>query len=238
MPSGPRSRRRTSLLVAVPVAVLTVAAGTWVALDGPGSPAGAGATPTAGVSPSAGPVGSPSASAVDPTASPSDPAPAAPTDGGPSPSAPAAVPSSAADPPPAPSAEPTVQAEPEEPVPVAAGVELTVVGLERVAGEAAGPGERAGPAVRVTVRVTNGGPAPLDLASAVVNAYVGPELVPASGLSGPGAQPFPPSAAPGGSADGVFVFLLPEGVGGAVRTEVYSVPGAPVLVVDAPLPAA
>lgn len=100
-------------------------------------------------------------------------------------------------------------------VPVVDGVaasdqaEVRVTGMEAVDGEARGIGEIAGPAVRFTVSVTNNTGAAIDLGSAVVMVESGDERLPATELSGPGAEPFPPAVEPGETVSGAFVFLIP-----------------------------
>ncbi len=81
--------------------------------------------------------------------------------------------------------------------------------LEAVDGEATGPGEIAGPAVRVTVVATNGTSEPVLLDSVVVDFVYGPDRTSASPLSGPGAERFSGRLAPGDTATGVYVFDVP-----------------------------
>jgi hypothetical protein len=89
------------------------------------------------------------------------------------------------------------------------GVTATVTSLEAVQGKAQGVGEVAGPAVRVTLQVTNGSSKQIDTDLALVNLYSGSDQAPASELSGPGAKRFPSTLAAGKSADGVLVFNVP-----------------------------
>ena len=95
-----------------------------------------------------------------------------------------------------------------EPAKLDRGVEVQVVKHESVKGVARGAGERAGPAVRFTVELTNGTSKELDLRAVTVTAYVGPKRIPANELSGPGTKPFPQSVAAGKTATGILVFRM------------------------------
>lgn len=101
----------------------------------------------------------------------------------------------------------------------AAGVTARVAQVEDVVGEAVLPGEVGGPAVRVHVEVVNGTTAPLDLSVALLNAYTGPDLAPATELSAPGPVPFPASVAPGGTAKAAFVLRMDPAERSQVRLE-------------------
>jgi hypothetical protein len=85
-----------------------------------------------------------------------------------------------------------------------------VTRIEAVQGVANGPGEIAGPALRFTIGITNSTGRAVDLSNTVVNAYSGPDGVPATQLESPGGVAFPRSVAAGHSAVGVFVFTVPE----------------------------
>lgn len=89
------------------------------------------------------------------------------------------------------------------------GVSIEVTQMEAVDGEALGIGEIAGPAVRFTVSVTNGGNGTLDLGGVVVTVEAGDEALPCTELSGPNAIPFPASVDAGQTATGSFVFRIP-----------------------------
>ncbi len=81
-------------------------------------------------------------------------------------------------------------AAPDQTVQAPDGVTVRLAQVEHVEGEAVAAGETSGPAVRLTVEVTNGTDAPLDLSYAVVNAYTGEDRAPAGRLVQPGGQPF------------------------------------------------
>lgn len=152
----------------------------------------------------------PGATASSPSASPSatDPSPSGSASPGPSaaatePGDPATVPGGGFDP----STEPAVGLD--DPAAFESGVTARLDELEAVQGEAQGPGEVSGPAVRVTIELTNGTGAAIALDRTVINVYGGPEQTPGSPLSGPGVDEFSGSLAAGGSATGVYVFALP-----------------------------
>ncbi|WP_298459555.1 hypothetical protein [uncultured Cellulomonas sp.] len=229
-----RPSRTRALLIALAAVVLVVAVAltVWRATASPDAAPGAAPDPSSSAtteatpsptgaptpSPTGPPAGSPApeasagAGAVDPAA------PAAPADG--------QVPAFA-DP---------VPSEIESPVDVTEGVAVTVSALEAVDGDGVGPGEIDGPAVRFTVSVVNSTSQEVSLTSAAVNAYFGESLTPGIQLSGSGARALPAAVPPGGTVDGVYVFLLPEDRT-PTRVEVFSVPQAAVVVAQAPTPA-
>ncbi|MGY1649770.1 hypothetical protein [Geodermatophilus sp. SYSU D01119] len=114
------------------------------------------------------------------------------------------------------------------------GVTATVEDLEAVRGSAQGPGQVAGPAVRVTVRIVNGTDAPLSLDAVAVDVTSGPDATPASPLEDPSAAPFAGTAGPGESAVGVYVFTVPEDRRDALTVAVGYQAGAPYLVFTGP----
>lgn len=89
-------------------------------------------------------------------------------------------------------------------------VRVALTKVESVDGQAIQPGEVAGPALRVTVTLTNGSNQPLNTDLVVVNAYVGPERAPAGTLIQPGGLPMSGTVAPGGSTYGIYLFVVPE----------------------------
>ncbi|MCZ2810483.1 hypothetical protein O2W15_03445 [Modestobacter sp. VKM Ac-2979] len=221
VPSGAArwSRRRTWSLLAALVVVVAVAS-AFLALGDRRAPgdvtspvAGSTAATTAGPAPGA---TDPASGATDPSAPSSDTAAPA---GGP--------PASAADPvtiaQELPPDLPAVALE--EPVPVD-GLTIEVASIEGIDGQATGPGNIAGPAVRVTVRVTNDSSADVSLDAVVVNLFHGPEATPASPLEDPSQEPFSGALRPGASADGVYVFTLATGDRDSVTVQVGHAPGA------------
>lgn len=86
-------------------------------------------------------------------------------------------------------------------------VTARITGIRAVQGKPRLPGEVAGPAIAVTVSLSNGTRKRIAIDS-VVNAYYGPDLTPALVISGPPTSPFGSSLAPGKSALGVSTFTV------------------------------
>ncbi len=146
-------------------------------------------------------------------------------------------------PPPPPTPEPTGPTEAADELPprltpvalteeaaVGDGVTATVEDLEAIEAGSQGPGQVAGPAVRVTVRITNGTDAPVSLDAVAVDLSHGPDAVPASPLDDPTSAPFTGTAGPGADATGVYVFSVSEGQRDALTLAVGYQAGAPYLV--------
>lgn len=110
------------------------------------------------------------------------------------------------------------------------GVSASLVSLDAIEGTATGPGNIAGPALRITVRIENGTDQPVSLGGVVVDLASGRDLVPASPLDDPSAAPFAGTVAPGEHADGVYVFTIPEEDRGSVTVSVGYQAGAPLMV--------
>ncbi len=117
---------------------------------------------------------------------------------------------------PRPTAPPVSLTAPATPV---AGVTARLARIEKVQGVSTLPGEIAGPSLRVTVEYDNQTNAAVDLRGAVVNLYAGRDLAPAIMLTQPGAKAFPASVAAGATAQGVFVFNVPNALRSQVRVE-------------------
>lgn len=109
-------------------------------------------------------------------------------------------------------------------------VTVSLTGIEAIQGTASGPGDVAGPALRVTVRLGNGTADPLDLLSVSVGMTYGAAATPASPLGDPSAGGFAGALTPGGSATGVYVFRVPADARDAVTVSVGYQPGAPYAV--------
>jgi hypothetical protein len=109
------------------------------------------------------------------------------------------------------------------------GVTATLTGIEAIQGTASGPGNVAGPALRVTVRIQNGTADAVSLDAVAVNMYYDADRTPASPLEDPSQRPISGSVAPGQSADGVYVFTVPKSHRDAVTVEVGYQPGAPYM---------
>src|SRR3712207_9591951 len=87
---------------------------------------------------------------------------------------------------------------------------VTLPAIEGIEGTAVGPGNIAGPALRVTVRVENGTAEPVALGGVAVNLAYGPDRTPASPLDDSSRRPFATMVEPGQSAEGVYVFTVPR----------------------------
>jgi hypothetical protein len=98
---------------------------------------------------------------------------------------------------------------PSTPADVGGGVRLTLAGSRAVTVTGQGPGELSGPALAVTLRVANGSARPFALDGVTVSASIRDEE--ASPSASPPARPLSGSLRAGGTADGVYVFVLPEG---------------------------
>ena len=89
------------------------------------------------------------------------------------------------------------------------GVTVTLERVERVEAQASGPGEVSGPALALTVAVTNGGTGALTLDDVVVNLY-GQDGAPGSLFSAePRTRPLAGELAPGARATGTYVLSVP-----------------------------
>jgi hypothetical protein len=115
------------------------------------------------------------------------------------------------------------------------GVSATLPTIEAIQGSATGPGNISGPAIRVTVRLANGTGEPVSLDGVAVNMYYGADLTPASPLEDPSQRPFSGTVAPGGTADGIYVFTVPSGSRDAVTVEVGYQAGAPFMTWSGPV---
>ncbi len=202
--------QRRLLLGAAAVLVAAVVAGLVRAFSGDD---GAGATP---------PAAEPSATAA-PTPAEVELAPTAPT---PEPTGP----TSDADA--LPPSLPAVGLD--QPAAVGNGITAMVSSLEAIDGTAQGPGNVTGPALRATVRITNGTAGPVSLDAVVVDLATGADLSPASPLDDPSQRPFSGTVAPGDTAEGVYVFTVPVDDRAAVTLSVGYQAGAPFLVFTGP----
>jgi hypothetical protein len=110
------------------------------------------------------------------------------------------------------------------------GITAEVVSLEAVEGSGQGPGQIAGPALRATVRITNGTTGPVSLDGVAVDLAHGTELAPASPLEDPSRAPFSGTVQPSESAVGVYVFTVPADDRELVQLTVGYQAGAPFMV--------
>lgn len=125
----------------------------------------------------------------------------------------------------------------DEPAPAVEGVVAEVTAIEAVTAGGDIPGEPSGPAVQVTLRLTNGSDQAIDTAGAnVTMTYGGDDRLPASGITGEGTSIWPESIPAGGSADAVFQFAVPSSPEGDVRVIVDILASAPNVIFVGPRP--
>ncbi|OMQ16485.1 hypothetical protein A7K94_0202175 [Modestobacter sp. VKM Ac-2676] len=115
------------------------------------------------------------------------------------------------------------------------GLVATLPAVEAIQGTAVGPGNVAGPAVRVTVRLDNGTDDAVSLGGTAVNMYYGPERTPASPLEDPSRRPFGGVLAAGDTADGVYVFSIPADARSTVTIEIGYEAGANLMLFSGPI---
>lgn len=109
------------------------------------------------------------------------------------------------------------------------GVALRVTRVEPVRGVARGPGEIAGPAVRMTFTLVNHGSDDLPLDGVVVAVSYGGAHTPATALTGPGVREFGGTLGAGDAATGRYVFAIPEAARGRVRVVTSYGSGVPAV---------
>jgi hypothetical protein len=115
------------------------------------------------------------------------------------------------------------------------GIVATLPRIEAIEGTAVGPGNIAGPALRVTVRIANGTAEDVPLEGVAVNMYYGADRTPASPLDDPSRRPFGGLVSAGDSAEGIYVFSVPADARDAVTIEVGYQAGAPLLLFTGPV---
>jgi hypothetical protein len=115
------------------------------------------------------------------------------------------------------------------------GIVAALPKIDAIEGTGTGPGNIAGPALRVTVRIKNGTSEAVSLGGVAVNMSYGADKTPASPLDDPSRQPFDGMLAAGASADGVYVFSVPKDARGTVTVEVGYQAGAPLLLFTGPV---
>ena len=208
-PEGPRRWWVTRRWWLIGAAVVVVAGLVWLVAAGAfgGSPGTA--TPTAGATASQNP---------NPTATPV-----------PEPSVPS--PTATGSPTVVPTQKPTsVKTGLDGKVETTPGVTASVKSVEAVQGEARGPGEIAGPALRITVNIKNGSDKSIRTELGLINVYYGKDRRPAGTLSGPGVAPFPAEIAAGGSGTGTAVFTVPKSSRSLIEVEFSYSTDAPVVI--------
>ncbi len=125
----------------------------------------------------------------------------------------------------------------DEPAPAVQGVVAEVTAIESTTAGNDIPGEPSGPAISVTVRLTNGSDETVDTAGANVTlTYGGDDRLPAAGLTGDGTTVWPATIPAGGQADAVFQFAVPSSPEGDVRVIVDILAAEPNVVFVGPRP--
>lgn len=229
LPVDPR-RRILLLLGAVAVLVLAVLLVVRLTGDAPttvGSTAGPTADPGGVPTPTASPAPDPSSTAVVPgDGGPAEPAPTAAPTPGPTLSGPVGELAATVG---------EIEAGQDHLAPVEAGeiaqtptgVTVSLDAVERVDAQASGPGEIAGPALALTVTLTNGSAGTLTLDDVVVNLY-GQEGAPGSLFpSEPRTRPLAGELAPGARSTGTYVVSVPSSSSGRVIASVFVGAGVP-----------
>jgi hypothetical protein len=112
------------------------------------------------------------------------------------------------------------------------GLTVRLVELTSVTGEATGPGQVAGPAIRVTVEVANTTDRTLSLAQTMVDLSHGEDRVPGMPLSGPGVTELPDSLPPGANSTASVVFGVPLDRRDQIRVVIRDNVDAPVIVFE------
>lgn len=124
---------------------------------------------------------------------------------------------------------PVTDAELDDVVLLETGVRVSVVEISGITVEAETPGEIAGPAVAATVRFENGSGEPLDLGATMVSLVDAAGDVAVPTTSAP-AAPTSGTLDDGATAEGTYVFRMPEDTRSAVTLTVDYSAGAPVVV--------
>jgi hypothetical protein len=124
---------------------------------------------------------------------------------------------------------PIEDAELDDVVTLNTGVRVSVSEITGITVEAETPGELAGPAVAATIRFENESGHPLDLGAAMVTLVDAAGNVAAPTTSEP-AAPTSGTLDDGGTAEGTYVFRMPEDTRNAITLTVDYAAGAPVVV--------
>jgi hypothetical protein len=111
------------------------------------------------------------------------------------------------------------------------GVTGKITAIRSVHATAKQPGEIAGPALAITLRLDNGSSKAIDLANAIVNLYYGPAKTPGNPMSTAPNRPFRSTLAAGHAATAIYVFTVPTArQQGVLTVEMSYSPTAPVVV--------
>ncbi len=106
------------------------------------------------------------------------------------------------------------------------GVTLSIDSVASFDAVGQGVGEVSGPALRVTITITNGTAEELNLDTVAVNLATGPDLTPAPPVSDPSSTPFTGTVASGGSAVGMYSFTVPTDSRDSITVTVNYTSGA------------
>lgn len=215
--AGRSSRRRRQLGLAV-LAVVLVAVVVVLVVQGSRDEgrAAPGAAPSSDPAATASTSGAPTAATPPPGTAPQA------TDAGQAP-----VPAGVADPNEAPPSLPPVELDQSVPV---RGVTASLSDIEAFTGEAVGPGNVNGPALRVTVRLQNDTDADLPLDGVAVDLAYGADRTPASPLEDRSQRSFAGTLPAGEGAEGVYVFSVPADAGDDLTISVAHQAGVPIAV--------
>lgn len=119
---------------------------------------------------------------------------------------------------------------------LSADLSAKVTALSAVQGISEGAGQIAGPAVQVTIEISNESSDAVSLANVSVTSNYGTAKTPATALSGPGASQFPASLAGKSNAKAVFVFAVPTNQRGALQIFLNVAASSPVAVFEGTAP--
>lgn len=100
--------------------------------------------------------------------------------------------------------------------------------VEPISAKGNGPGEISGPALELTIKITNDGKSSIDLGNAVVN-LADSRKQPGLPIAGAPAKPFSGTLSGGRSAVGIYVFTVPVGHRAPVSVTVSYTAAAPVV---------
>lgn len=123
----------------------------------------------------------------------------------------------------------------DEPVDYGDGVSAAIVEVTPFQAQGQGVGETSGPALLVTIVLSNGTPQEISLDTVTVNLASGEDLLPAPPLADPSARPFAGVVAGGASAQGAYAFSVPEEVRDSITITVNYTAGSVTAVFTGPV---
>jgi len=116
------------------------------------------------------------------------------------------------------------------------GIRAELVALKAVDGSGSGPGNISGPAVQITLRLTNGSTDDVALDFVSVNLTYGADKTPAAPLNDPSTDVFTGTLQPGAAVEAVYVFSVPDDHRDPVTLSVGHRAGTPYLVFSGAAP--